>query len=117
FEVGDVLYLRERGMGEQGIIVQVVSKSTARYPQADSKALFRLLTSVRAEEIQRSHHEPPETIDEFLALRVKVRAAIQDGRWVAHEGRVVTRNIDIFVISPARLVGEVVQHDAQLGLD
>lgn len=109
FEVGDVLYLRERGQSENGLIVQAFEKGTASYPQADSKALFRLMTAVSAYQIQRSHHEPPETIDEFMALHFKVRAAIIDGKWSAHEGRVVTRNVDIFPISPKLLIENVVQ--------
>ncbi len=32
FEVGDVLYLRERGQGENGLIVQAFEKGTAAYP-------------------------------------------------------------------------------------
>lgn len=116
FDIGDVLYLRERDSGENGIIVQVIEKSTASYPQHDSKALFRLMTSVRAEQIQRSHHEPPEIIDEFLSLRFKVRAAIIDGNWSPHEGRVVTRNVDIFLISPDILLKNVVVQEENLNL-
>ncbi|MCP9494115.1 MAG: DUF853 family protein [Pyrinomonadaceae bacterium MAG19_C2-C3] len=109
FEVGEVLYLRERKQGENGLIVQAFEKGTASYPQADSKALFRLMTAVSAYQIQRSHHEPPETIDEFMELHFKVRAAIINGAWSAPEGRVVTRNVDIFKISPQLLIENVVQ--------
>ena len=108
FDVGDVLYLRERNSGENGLIVQVVEKSTATYAQAASKALFRLMASVRAYQLHRSHNEPPETIDEFLSLSFKVRADIVNGRWIAHDGRVTTRNVDIFQISPQVLVQNVV---------
>jgi hypothetical protein len=108
FDVGDVLYLRERDNGENGIIVQAIEKGTTNYPQAANKSLFRLMASVRALQIQRSHHEPPETIDFFLSLQFKVRAAIINGKWSAREGRVVTRNVDIFQISPAILIQNVV---------
>jgi hypothetical protein len=107
FDVGDVIYLRERDSGENGLIVQVIEKGTVAYPQAASKALFRLMASVRALQLQRSHHEPPETIDQFLSLQFKVRAAIISSQWVAHEGRVVTRNVDIFLISPQFLIQNV----------
>jgi hypothetical protein len=108
FDVGDVLYLRERESGENGIIGQVIEKGTTTYPQAANKSLFRLMASVRALQLQRTHHEPTETIDLFLSLRFKVRAAIINGQWSAHEGRVVTRNVDIFQISPALLIQNVV---------
>ncbi len=117
FDIGDVLYLRERGTGENGLIVQAVEKSTANYPQVDSKALFRLLTSVRASQIQRSHNEPPEVIDEFLALRFKVRAAIVNRQWSAHEGRVVTRNVDIFQIDPQLLLKNIIITHPSLSLE
>ena len=108
FDVGDVLYLRERDYGENGLIAQVVEKSTANYAQAASKALFRLMASVRAYQLQRSHNEPPETIDQFLSLQFKVRAAIVNGHWCPHEGRVVTRNVDIFQISPQVLIQNII---------
>ncbi len=67
------------------------------------------MTAVSAYQIQRSHHEPPEIIDEFMALHFKVRAAIINGTWSAPQGRVVTRNVDIFKISPQLLIENVVQ--------
>jgi hypothetical protein len=84
-EVGDVLFLRERlperssendkenaeipdQDEENGVIVQIISLGTASYPQAITKALFRLMVSVRASVLERSHNEPPEVIDEFLRL-------------------------------------------------
>jgi hypothetical protein len=108
FDIGDVLYLRERDSGENGLIVQAIEKGTANYPQAGSKALFRLMASVRGFQLQRSHHEPPETIDQFLSLQFKVRAAIVNSHWSEHEGRIVTRNVDIFRVSPQFLIENVV---------
>lgn len=108
FDVGDVLYLRERESDENGVIVQAIEKGTTNYPQAGSKALFRLMASVRALELERIHREPPETIDQFLSLRFKVRAAIVNGQWAAREGRVVTRNVDIFHIDPEFLIEKIV---------
>lgn len=122
-QVGDVLFLRERfpeegaenevvnqksaGIAEQvkenGVIVQVISLGTANYPQAITKALFRLMVNVRASVLERSHNEPPEVIDEFLRATFKIRASIVDGAWNPPEGRVVTRNVDIFVLDPAIL--------------
>lgn len=109
-EVGDVLYLREKQIPqtEDGIIVQVIEKGTVSYPQADVKALFRLMASVRAYQLARSHNEAPETIDQFLSLSFKVRASIINGGWAAHEGRVVTRNVDIFRISPLVLIENII---------
>jgi hypothetical protein len=115
-DVGDVLYLREKQIdppatideGENGIIVQVIEKGTVSYPQASSKSLFRLMASVRADELKRSHHEPPETIDQFLALQFKVRSAIVNAQWTPPEGRVVTRNVDIFKVSPGLLVSNII---------
>jgi hypothetical protein len=109
-DVGDVLYLREKEtpQAENGLIVQVIEKGTVAYPQAETKALFRLMASVRAHQLQRSHNEPTETIDQFLALLFKVRASIIQGTWSAPQGRVVTRNVDIFHISPQILVQNII---------
>jgi hypothetical protein len=142
FEVGDVLFLRERpqeepverdpsvieesednsltanGSGEEvaddtessnetGVIVQIISLGTANYPQAITKALFRLMVNVRASVIGRSHNEPPELIDEFLLATFKVRASIVKGEWGPPEGRVVNRNVDIFVLDPAVLAQHI----------
>jgi hypothetical protein len=117
FEVGDVLYIRERDSGENGLVVQSVEKGTVNYPQAVSKVLFRLMASVRAEQIQRSHNEPTEILDQFLSLRFKVRAAIVDSQWAAHEGRAVTRNVDIFRISPRLLVDNIIRSVPNLNLN
>jgi uncharacterized protein DUF87 len=117
FDIGDILYLRERNSGENGIIVQAIEKETASYPQADSKALFRLMASVRAHQIKRSHNEPPETIDEFLNLRFRVRNAMINGQWSEHEGRVVTRNVDIFRISPPLVMENIVVSEPGFNLN
>ena len=118
-EPGDVLYLRERGQPqtENGLIVQVIRKETATYAQVDNKALWRLLTAVRAQELQRSHHEPPEVIDRFLAATFKVRANIVDGTWSPTSGRVVTRNVDIFSISPMVLLDNILDRRPPISLD
>jgi hypothetical protein len=118
-DVGDVFYLRERDEAgkENGLIVQVISKGTADYAQADQKALWRLQTAVRARQLSRSHHEPPETIDQFLAAKFKVRASIVDGRWTGAEGRVVTRNVDIFSIDPQMLTNSIVKSDPPISLN
>ncbi len=116
--VGDVFYLRERDTPpqENGVIVQVIRKETAPYAQADAKALWRLLTAVRASQLARSHHEPPETIDQFLAAKFKVRASIVNGQWVGAEGRVVTRNVDVFAIDPATLTGQILRSEPAIDL-
>lgn len=125
-EVGDVLFLRERAAeayggeasgsekldagekpAENGVIVQVISSGTANYPQAYTKALFRLMVNVRASMLERSHHEPPEVIDEFLLAKFKIRASIVNGKWNPPEGRVVTRNVDIFWLDPAILTNQI----------
>ena len=123
FEVGDVLFLRERSIEdveavsegaseeqasievsrpdiseENGVVVQIIAKSTANYPQASTKALFRLMVNVRASALERSHNEPPEVMDEFLLATFKIRASITAGRWGPSEGRVVSRNVDIFAL-------------------
>lgn len=104
---GDVLYLREREQGENGIIVQVITKETATYAQAGSKVLWRLLTKVRAQELQRAHHEPAEVIDLFLSATVKVRASVEHGKWLTAAGNIVTRNVDIFLIDPQVLTQNI----------
>ena len=109
-EVGDVLFLRERtekAEDEDGVIIQIISLGTASYPHADTKALFRLMVGVRAATINRSHNEPPETIDELLEAQFKVRASISNGKWGQPEGRVVTRNVDIFHLNPAILAQHI----------
>ncbi|MFB2938358.1 ATP-binding protein [Aerosakkonemataceae cyanobacterium BLCC-F154] len=126
FEVGDVLYLRERKQSdanyeskesENGIIVQIVSKGVASYPQADSKALFRLLTNAQYKEIhQRSRNEPREIIDEFLIGEFIVRNSIQNGKWREPEGKVVTRNVDIFPIDPVFLIDNILKKEDGLNL-
>src|SRR5690606_27549328 len=86
--IGDVLYLRQRSapdqqgeVDESGVVVQVIGIGTASYQASEQKSLFRLMTAVRADEIQRSHREPPETLDEFMVARVRVRAVIEHGEW------------------------------------
>lgn len=119
-DVGDVLFLKERAedeSSENGVIVQVVSLGTARYPQADTKALFRLMVNVRASTLDRSHNEPPEVIDEFLSAAFKVRASIVDGAWRPPEGRVVTRNVDIFWLDPVILADHVLVRVDELDLN
>ena len=127
-EVGDVLFLRERAAeeygeeesgseklddgekpAENGVVVQIISLGTANYPQAHTKALFRLMVNVRASMLERSHHEPPEVIDEFLLAQFKIRASIVDGKWNPPEGRVVTRNVDIFWLDPVILINEILE--------
>lgn len=118
-DVGDVLFLKEREeteSTENGVIVQVVSLGTARYPQADTKALFRLMVNVRASTIERSHNEPPEVIDEFLLAEFKVRASIVKGEWRPPEGRVVTRNVDIFWLDPTLLAQQILVQENGLNL-
>ena len=126
FAVGDVLYLRDKIQSvttsdtlenETGLIVQIVSKGIAAYPQADSKALFRLLTTAHAKEMKRSYNEPREVIDEFLIGEFIVRASVQNGNWKEPEGKVVTRNVDIFSISSAFLIKNVIKSVDNLNLD
>jgi hypothetical protein len=114
---GDVFYLRERDQGENGVIVQVIRKETASYSQADSKVIWRLLTKVRAQELQRTHHEPTEVIDRLLAAIFKVRASIVNGQWQPSAGNVVTRNVDIFQINPALLLGNILRGRPQVNVD
>jgi len=133
-EVGDVLFLRERlperssendkenaeipdQSEENGVIVQIISLGTASYPQAITKALFRLMVSVRASVLERSHHEPPEVIDEFLVATFKVRASIVNGQWSSPEGRVVTRNVDIFILDPAILSEHILKKVDELNIN
>ncbi|MEG4289786.1 DUF87 domain-containing protein [Microcoleus sp. C2C3] len=127
FAVGDVLYLRDKLQSvkeltiesetETGLIVQIISKGIAAYPQADSKALFRLLTTAHAREMKRSYNEPREVIDEFLIGEFIVRASLQNGKWKEPEGKVVTRNVDIFAIAPAFLLKNVIKSVEALNLD
>ncbi|KMW70200.1 hypothetical protein WN50_37085 [Limnoraphis robusta CS-951] len=127
FDVGDVLYLRERGQTisqaedskaiENGVIVQIISKGIANYPQADSKALFRLLTSAHSTTVTyRSYNEPKEIIDEFLIGEFVVRASVQRGEWREPEGKVVTRNVDIFPISPEFLTQNIIAHQEGINI-
>ena len=113
-ESGDVLYLRERSnpQTENGLIVQVIRKETATYAQVDNKVLWRLLTSVRAQELHRSHHEPTEVIDLFLSATFKVRRTIVNGTWSPTSGEVVTRNVDVFRISPQILMDNILKSEA-----
>jgi hypothetical protein len=115
-DIGDVFYLRERDSGENGVIVQVINKETASYPQVESKVLWRLLTAVRGHQLQRAHHEPAEVIDQFLMARFKVRASIVSGEWQGAEGRIVTRNVDIFAIDPRVLLKNVLTHDTNTSI-
>jgi hypothetical protein len=140
-DVGDVLFLRERLLNdtgedeaesdnernpendkpdkalENGVVVQIISLSTANYHQANTKALFRLMVSVRASMIDRSHNEPPETIDEFLLATFRIRASVVDGEWGPPEGRVVNRNVDIFALDPAILAGHVFERIEELNIN
>lgn len=127
FDVGDVLYLRERGQTiskaedskavENGVIVQIISKGIANYPQADSKALFRLLTSAHSTTVTyRSYNEPKEIIDEFLIAEFVVRASVQKGEWREPEGKVVTRNVDIFPISPEFLTRNIIANQEGINI-
>lgn len=116
-DVGDVFYLRERNQGENGIIVQIIHKETAKYPQVESKVLWRLLTAVYAEQVQRTHHEPADVIDQFLVARFKVRASIVDGQWRGVEGRIVTRNVDIFVIDPSLLTHNILTSQPTININ
>jgi Helicase HerA, central domain len=123
-DIGDVLFLRERTatddeeaispkvdlpttQHENGIIVQIIAKGTASYPQADVKALFRLTTSARARLLNRLHNEPSEVMDEFLAATFKIRASIVENQWKLPEGRVVSRNVDIFFLTPNLLTENI----------
>jgi hypothetical protein len=122
--IGDVLYLRERSIPddagrveETGAVVQVIGIGTANYQAAEQKSLFRLMTAVRADELKRSYHEPPETLDEFMEARVQVRAAIEHGTWKKTTGQAVTRNVDIFVIDPSILLREITRNVSDLNLD
>lgn len=112
--LGDVFYLRERNQGENGIIVQVIKKESASYSQVDSKILWRLLTSVRANELHRSHHEPAEVIDLFQTAIFKVRAEIFNGNWVTASGNIVTRNVDIFAIAPVILISNILTSSSKV---
>lgn len=121
-EVGDVLFLRERQSNseqENGVIVQVISKETASYPHADTKAIFRLMVRIKAFEHQRFNNEPKEVIDEFLVAQFKVRASVQDGVWGQPAGKVVTRNIDTFLLSESILSDQIFEtvpnHNINLG--
>lgn len=127
-EVGDILFLRERDetpglsteqtslpVSENGVVVQIISLGTASYPQADTKALFRLMVNVRASTMNRSHNEPKEIIDEFLVAEFKVRAEIRDNEWKSPEGQVVTRNVDIFWLDPSTLSRHI--FDTSTGLN
>ncbi|MFM6206167.1 helicase HerA domain-containing protein, partial [Planktothrix sp.] len=127
FDVGDVIYLRERGQTisqaeeskaiENGVIVQIISKGIANYPQADSKALFRLLTSAHSTTVTyRSYNEPKEIIDEFLIAEFVVRASVQKGEWREPEGKVVTRNVDIFPISPEFLTRNIIANQEGINI-
>ena len=133
-EVGDVLFLRERlperssendkenaeipdQDEENGVIVQIISLGTASYPQAITKALFRLMVSVRASVLERSHNEPPEVIDEFLRATFKIRASIVDGTWSPPEGHVVTRNVDIFILDPTILSEHILKKVDRLNIN
>lgn len=100
---------QELEISENGVIVQVISMGTARYPQADTKALFRLMTNVRTAVLDRSFNEPSEVIDEFLLAEFKVRASIIDGEWTASDGRSVSRNVDIFWLDPEVLIGHILR--------
>lgn len=121
-EVGDVLFLREKQSEteeENGLIVQVISKETASYPHADTKAIFRLMVRVKAFEHQRFNEEPKEVIDEFLVANFKVRASVKDGEWGQSAGKVVTRNVDIFPLSEDKLAKQIFKtvpnHNINLG--
>lgn len=121
-EVGDVLFLRERESNneqENGVIVQVISKETASYPHADTKAIFRLMVRIKAFEHQRFNNEPKEVIDEFLVANFKVRASIKDGKWGLPAGKVVTRSIDTFILSENILTNQIFKkvgnHNLHLG--
>ncbi|WP_161569233.1 ATP-binding protein [Candidatus Oscillochloris fontis] len=116
--IGDVFYLRERQQPqtENGLIIQVIRIETAAYAQVDQKVLWRLLTSVRAQELHRVHHEPPEVIDQFLVATIKVRAAIVNGVWTPFGGQAVTRNVDIFLIDPQRLTDNILRTNPRANL-
>jgi hypothetical protein len=122
--IGDVLYLRERGfvesdgsVEENGVVVQVIGIGTANYQAAEQKSLFRLMTAVRADQLQRSFHEPPETLDEFMEAKVRVRASIRKSNWEKVTGQAVTRNVDIFAIDPSVLLGQITRRIDGLSLD
>jgi len=135
-DVGDVLILRERAFTEEadtdkdsnpidstlppqfenGIVVQIISKGTASYPQADVKALFRLTTSARARLLDRSHNEPSDIMDDFLAATFKVRASIVQNQWQPPEGRVVSRNVDIFFLNPNLLTENILMKVSALNV-
>lgn len=121
--IGDVFYLRQRSVPgasgdveETGVVVQVIGIGTANYQAAEQKSLFRLMSAVRADELHRSHNEPPETLDEFMEARVRVRAAIQNGAWKKTTGQAVTRNVDIFAIDPSILLKQVTRQVTDLDL-
>jgi hypothetical protein len=115
--VGGVFYLREQGAGENGVVVQVINIGTASYPQDDVKALFRLTTSVRAQMLRRTNHEPTETIDEFLQADFKVRAVITNGTWGPNDGRVVTRSVDFFELDPRFVLKHCIQQTPEMNID
>ena len=118
-QIGDVFYLREREQGqtENGIVVQIIKQEAATYTQADSKSLWRLLTTVKAQQIQRAHFESPDIIDLFLSATFKVRAAIIDGKWQSASGRVVTRNVDIFSIDPKILLENILKNQPKVNIE
>ena len=125
-EIGDVLFLREKAMegelthkrdSENGLIIQVISLGTANYPQSDVKAIFRLMLQVRASTIERSFNEPKEVIDDFLLAEFKVRASIINGEWSPPAGKVVTRNIDIFMLNPEILTKNILVSVKELDLN
>ncbi|MBN1454327.1 MAG: DUF87 domain-containing protein [Anaerolineales bacterium] len=133
-EIGDVLFLRERSYfeakddtdslqnnqkpeQENGVIVQIISKGTASYPQADVKALFRLTTKARASILNRSHNEPTDMMDDFQVANFKVRASIQNNNWSPTEGKVVSRNVDIFFLTPSILAKNILTKIPNLNLN
>lgn len=114
---GDVLYLRQHGRGENGLIIQVVTCSIAEYPNAATKSMLRLNISVAAREVQRSHHEPAEVIDEFLIAHFRVRATIQNGQWSPDKDRMVTRCVDVFRLSPQLLLRSIIRSAPPLDIE
>ncbi len=125
FDVGDVIFLREKVFSqnglpptdpETGLIAQIISKGIASYPQADKKALLKIITTAHARERKRSYNEPKKVIDEFLVAEFMVRASIQKGEWKEPEGKVVTRNVDIFPISPEFLTKHIIKSYPELNL-
>lgn len=116
--IGDVFYFRERQQPqtENGLVVQVIRIETASYAQVEQKVLWRLLTAVRAQQLQRVHHEPPEVIDQFLVATFKVRAAIVNSIWTTFGGQAVTRNVDIFLIDPQKLIESILKPNSHTNL-